>query len=171
MLTIDQKIPPFPPPAITQETLTLFNCAHHGHHRLSLYIVFPLRAPEAASLDRHKDNWVHKEALLLTTCPNAETFHASWIRQTRALRTSVLADPLSRLHRPLNLFRASAQAQCSSVVIDPPGALIAHLTHHTNDLRMNSLKEALITNHRLPRPLPQETSFSCNKGASTSCIL
>lgn len=171
MLTIDQKIPPFLPRAITQETLTVFNCAHRNHHWLSLYIVLPLRAPEVASLDRHKDNWVHKEALLLTTCPNVETFHASWIRQTPALRTSVLADPLSQLHLPLNLFRASAQAQCCSVLIDPPGALKAHLTHHPNDLRMNSSKEALKTDHRLPKPLPQETSHSCNKEASTSCIL
>lgn len=171
MLTINQKIPPFLPPAITQETLTLFNCANHNHPWLSLYIVLPLRAPEAASLDRHNDNGVHKETLPLTTCPNAETFHTSWIRQTPTLRTSVPADPLSRLHRPRSLFRASAQAQCCSVLIDPPGALKAHLNHHPNDLRMNSLKEALTTNHRLPRPLPQETSFSCNKGASTSCIL
>lgn len=171
MLTIDQKIPPFLPPAITQETLTLFNCAHHGHHWLSLYILFPLRAPEAASPARHKATGVHKEALLLPICPNAETFHAPWIRQTPTIRTSILADSMSRLHHPLNFFSASAQAQCCSVLITPPGALNAHLTHHPNDLRMNSLKEALITNHRLPRPLPQETSFSCNKGASTSCIL
>lgn len=171
MLMIDQKIPSSRTSAFTQIARTVFNCSHHNHHCLASCCMLPLGPTKTTPPVRHKDNWVHKEALLLTTCPKVETFHASWIRQTPTIRTSVLADSMCRLHRPLNFFRASAQAQCCSVLIDPPGALKAHLTHHPNDLKMNSSKEALITDHRLPKPLPQETSLSSNKGAFTSCIL
>lgn len=171
MLMIDQKIPSSRTSAFTQIARTVFNCSHHNHHCLASRCMLPLGPTKTTPPVRHKANGIHKEALLLTICPNAETFHASWIRQTPTIRTSVLADPLSRLQRPRNLFGSSAQAQCCSVLIDPSDALKAHLTHHLRDLRMNSLEEVLITNHRLPGPLPQETSLSSNKGAFTSCIL
>ncbi len=171
MLDIGRKIPLLRTPAFTHGALTLFDFSRHNNHWLALCSVLALGPPEATLLDRHKDNFGREGALLLTICSDAPTFHAPWIRQTSTLRTPVLADPLSRLHRLLNPSRESAQVQCCSILIDPSGVLRARLAHRLNDHGMNALKEALIANQRLPRPLPQETSLSCDKGAFTPCIL
>lgn len=166
MIDIGRKIPLLRTPAFTQGVLTLFDFSHYHNHWLALCGLSALGPAEATFLDRHKHHLGRDGALLLTMCPDVPTFHAPWIRRTPTLRTPVLADPLSRLHRLLTLSGQSAQFRCCSVLIDPSGVLRARLLHHLSDHGMNLLKEALIVNQQLT----QQTSASSRKGAFTPCI-
>lgn len=166
MIDIGRKISLPRTSVFTQGPLTLSDFSHYNHHWLALCGLSALESPEATILDRHKDHFWRDGALLLAMCPDVPTFHAPWIRQTPTLRTPVLADPLSRLHRLFTLFEQSAQFRCCSVLIDPSGVLRARLTHHLSDHGMILLKDASIVNQRLT----QQTSVSSRKGAFTPCI-
>lgn len=171
MIDIGQKIPLLRTPAFTQGALTLFDFSQYNGHWLTLCGVSAFGPPEATLLDRYKDDFGRCGAILLTLCPNAPTFHAPWIPQTPTLRIPVLADPLSRLHRLLNLSRESPQGRCCSVLIDPTGIVRTRLTHQLDEAGMNGLKEALIANQQLSFPLPEGSALSSEKGVLTPCIL
>ncbi len=171
MFHIGQKVPPFRTPAFMQGTLTLFDLAGCHTRWLALCGIPNFGLVEANFLDRHHEDFGRESAMLLALCPNAPTFHAPWIRQTPYVRIPMLADPLSRLHRALNISPKALQGQCCSVLIDPSGVLKVRLIHDLNGRGINALKEALIANQHQPVPLTHRSDVLIAEGAFTPCIL
>ena len=171
MLCIGEHIPSLRTPAFRQGALALFDFSEYRNHWLALCALPGVEPTEAAILDYHHDTFYGDGALLLALCPTALILHTPWIRQTPTLRTLVLTDPLSRLHRLLNLPREQRQDRCFSVLIDPSGFLRIRLVHPLTGHGMGTLTEALLANQRLPRPLGRKCDYSKEKGAFVSCNL
>lgn len=165
MLCIGQPIPALRTPAFRQGALMLFDFAESSGHWLVLCGHSNVEQARAEVLDHHREIFWHDGALLLTLCPNAPTFHSRWFRHASILLTPLLTDPLSRLHRLLNLPQGPARSQCCSVLIDPFGFLRMRLIHSLNGHEMNTAREALLTKKQLPLPPTQKANYSKGKGA------
>ena len=170
MIGIGQKVPLLRTPAFMQGALTLFDLSAYRHRWLALCSLPNFGLLEATLLDRQRDDFDREGTSLLALCPDAPTFHASWIRQTPHVRVPILADPLGRLHRLLGIGRESVHGHCGSVLIDPSGVLRCRLAHTLNGRGINAIKEALIANQRHPSSRTEGSDVLIAKGAFAPCI-
>ncbi|GMV50927.1 MAG: hypothetical protein NBKEAIPA_00430 [Nitrospirae bacterium] len=170
MIEIGQKIPAFRVPALKRGTLTLCDLSSFRGQWLALCAIPSFGLHEATFLARHQEDFERDGARLVVLCPEVTTLHAEWIRLYPTLRLPMLADPLMRIHRSLNLSRHPSDGRCRSVLVDPAGTLRFHLTHDLNAREIEELKIVLSaaqpqTVH--PARLPQVPR---SKGALTSCV-
>ncbi|MCC2640401.1 MAG: hypothetical protein K0S45_814 [Nitrospira sp.] len=169
MIGIGQKVPRLRTPAFTEGALTLFDFAGYRSHWLAMCCMPSLGLLEAELLECHSDGFRSEGAILLALCPSATVFPARLTSQTSYIRTPMLADPLSRLHRLFGILREATQ--CCSILIDPSGVLSFRLTHDFNRHGMESLQKALVANRCQSPPLLHESHIPVSKGALIPCIL
>ncbi len=171
MLRIGQLLPSLRTPAFRQSALTVFDFSEYPTHWIALCGLPDAEPTRVAILDHYLEKFLGDGALLLALCPDTATSQPSWLHHPPGIETPMLPDPLSRLRRLLNIPRQPFRDQCVSVLIDPSGYLRMRLAHSLNEYGVNTLRESLLANQRLPLSTVHNPNDSQEKGAFVSCNL
>lgn len=171
MLRIGRPLPSLRTPAFRQSTLTVFDFSEYPTRWLALCGLPDAESTRVAILDHYLETFRGDGALLLALCADTATAQPSWLHHAPVIQTPMLPDPLSRLRRLLNIPRQLPRDQCVSVLIDPSGYLRMRLAHSLNGQGINTLRESLLANQRLPPSTIHNPNDSQEKGAFAPCNL